>query len=529
MTLAGHGCPRWCEWIAAVAIVCACASALPCIPAQAQIQNSNQSLNAGPLSGALANATDLAIELRAVWGGGPARSFAGSIEISDGSIEIVRNLSIQDDAAAAVLPGGRNQLVIRPHTPASFGGVDLRIKGKPDSQLTFVFSEPGSSQSPETVQVPLKQLLAGRELFTIDKRGSKLALERQLHDRVRVRLNQGESILRLGDAGNVMVEGYRTGLAAGDYRLNLRLQEAGIDRALVQLHHDITVDDQGSFASTNFNAIELPQRAGVYAFDVSIVRKRLINSLMSNATLPNRRLEFVIAPDQQVQRNESLAGQPGARTEWQTVSQVYPAGASWWDSLGKFRIPTVKTLSPLVTQVARPMGSGEHQRQMVGDKECMVLATGAWQAFPLTIEQVGVPHRVSIDVPADMPQKLVFSVHEPSAASDAPSLRLDTGMLVEAGTVTAGGLTTHHMLFWPKSSHSYFLVMNADAHQRAALAEINLQVATTGLQSSVASDSPLGQSNSSMPVRTASIYLDKPLLAENFGAMRRVEGRARAG
>ncbi len=468
------------------------------------------------------------IEVRAVWGGGPTRSFAGSITLLDGSLEVVRNLSIQDDAGAAVLANGRSEITIRPNSPANFGGVDLHIKGRIDSQLKFEFREPGSSQPPQTVNVPLKQLLNGRAQFAIDARGSKLALERLLHDRVRVTLNGGQSILQLGDSANVSIDGYRTGLSAGDYRVNVRLSESGSDRSILQQSQDVAVDDQGSFASVNFTGLALPERPGVFYVDVSIARRRLINSLMNGSGIPNRRLEFVVAPAREptIPTEQPLSTEP-LSTDWQSVSQIYPAGVSWWDSFGKFRFPTALSMAPLVAQVARPLSSGDHQRQMLGNRECMVLATGAWQAFPLTIEDIGRPHRVSIQVPADASQKLAFSVHEPSQASDAPSLRLDTGMLVEAGTTTVNGLTTHHMLFWPKQSHSYFLVMNADTHHQAILAEVNLEVATGGL-------SPASQIGTSLvnakgrsaneAARVSSLYMDKPLLAENFCAMRRVDG-----
>ena len=496
MTLAGHGCPRWCEWIVAAAIVCACAGWFS--SAQAQ---------------------DVTFELRVVWGGGPARSLAGSIRATDGSLEIVRNLSVQDDAAAAVLPTGRGEIAIRPHSPSNFGGVDLKVKGKLDSQLQFELREPGSSEPAKPLQVSFKQLLAGREVLAIDSRGSKLALERPLHDRVRVQLNRGQTIFRSGEAAQLAIEGYRTNLPAGDYRVNVRLQEATSDRALVQLHQDVSVDDQGNFAAANFSNIALPDRPGAYAFEISIARRRLINTLMNTGTLPARRVELVIVPSEV---RGDLAEQQTPATDWQLVSQVYPAGVSWWDSLGKFRIPTMKTMTPLVTQAARPLSSGDHQRLMVGNKECMVLATGAWQAFPLSIDQAGVPHRVTIQVPADAPQKLIFSVHEPSQATDAPALRLDTGMLVESGTTTVDGLVQHHMLFWPKQTHAYLLVMNADSQRSAAVAEVNLEAAPAGLQASPAHG--LSRSDDLANVRTSSIYLDKPLLAENFCATRRVEG-----
>lgn len=515
MTLAGHGCPKWCEWIAVATCLCVCAGwsahglaqTIPSlnIPVQT-IQTQNIP--------AQAPVQDVTVEIRAVWGSGASRSFAGKITIADGSLEVVRNLSIQDDSAATFIARSPNEIVVRPHSLSAFGGVDLKIKGKPDSFLKFEFNDPADSKNPHETELPLKEAVTGRAQFRMDSNGSILVLERPLHDRIRAKLNKDQTILKLGESANLLVEGYRTGLAAGDYRVNLRLQESGSDRGLLQLHKDITIDDQGSFSSVQFPNMSLPDRPGAYGFEISVTKRRLINSLIGNATIPTRRLDFVIAPG----RNTQPATQT-AITQWKSATQIYPAGVSWWDSLGAFRIPTVKSLSPLVSQVTRPLSSRDHERQMIGNRECMVLSAGAWQAFPLAIEKPGVPHRVSIQVPADAAQKLVFSVNEPSQATDAPSLRLDTGMLVEAGTTSADGLTTHHMLFWPKQTHSYFLVMNADSHRPAVLAEINLESAPEGLQSTKPVNPVPGQA-----ARLCALYLDKPLLAENFCATRRLEG-----
>ncbi len=465
-------------------------------------------------------AQDVAIEARIVWGGGPARQFAGSIRITDGSLEVVRNLAVQDDAAAAVVPKDASELTVRPHSLGTFGGVDLRLKGKLDSQLQIQLTEPGSTATSQPAQVTLKQLLSGREVFPIDARGSKLAIERPLYDRLRAKLNQGQAILYAGDIANLVVEGHRTGLPAGDYRVHVRMFAIDDDRPITQLHQDIVVDDQGSFPNTLFSSITPPTQPGVYYFDVTVQRRRLINNLMSNAALPVRRVEFVVAPSTQ----NPPADQNIAFGSWTTLAQVYPAGVSWWDSLGTFRIPTVKTITPLVSANARPLGSGEHQRRLIGDRECMVLAPNAWQGFPLSTEHVGLPHRVSVQVPADASQKLVFSVHERSQASDAPALRLDSGMLVEVSHSSSADFVTHHFLFWPKQTHAYLLVLNADTQRPATLSEINLEVASEGLVQSNSQPTVETERDNSQPTkRIASMYLDKPLLAENFCAMRRVD------
>ncbi len=106
-----------------------------------------------------------------VWGGGPARSFAGIISLPDGNLEIVRNLSIQTIGAAAVLAMDRTVSHIRTHSPTKFVAPICVSNGKPDSILKFEFREPGDSQT-STLLVSLKQLLNSREQFAIDARGS---------------------------------------------------------------------------------------------------------------------------------------------------------------------------------------------------------------------------------------------------------------------------------------------------------------------------------------------------------------------
>ncbi|MGN6134990.1 MAG: hypothetical protein ACTHOU_10840 [Aureliella sp.] len=450
----------------------------------------------------------LSFEVRAVWGGGPVRAFAGTIKLDGGSIDLVRNLSVQDDSVASVVRRNGSELAIQPHSPSSFGGVDLRLHGTPQSELEFQWDDPSGVARPEPIRVKLAQLLHERVLEPIDGRGTRLAVERQVHDRIRASVNHGQTIFAPGERCTLTVEGVYNQVTAGEYRVNVRLIEGRDGHVVSHFQRDVEVDSSGSFAEQTFSAIDLPTEPGVYCFDIGIQRRRLINSFISAIAVADRKYEIVVVDDQPA---------ASAPTEWRELAQVYPAGASWWDSLGRFRVPAVKTLTPLVSHASRPIGSAEHNRRLVGGTECMVLAAGAWQAFPLSIDAPGTPHRAIVTVPNDRAQKLVFSIQESASPGDASGLKLDSGLIVEPHTVGQGDILQHELVFWPKTSQPFLLVFNAGLHSDAAIAEINLEVAEAGLTS--VGTAPAIET----PGRLAAVYFDKPLLAENFGAARRVD------
>lgn len=452
---------------------------------------------------------ELSFEVRAVWGGGAVRAFAGSITINHGSIELIRNLSLQDDSVGTVRRKNSTSVTIEPHSPSTFGGADLLLKGGPDSELVFEWQDTTGTPGTEPQKIKLSQLLHESWLVPIDQRGSRLAVERLARDRVRTSVNRGQSIFTPGDHCNLTIEGYRCDAVAGEYRLNVRLVELANGKLVQSYQLDVEVDEYGNFPPKSINEIGLPDRSGVYSFEISLQKRRRINSLIGAMSIVDRKLEVVVV--------ESSAPNP-ASNNWKELAQIYPAGASWWDSLGKFRIPTVKSFTPLVAHLNKPLSSGEHGRRIVGNAECMVLTKGAWQAFPLPVQTIGMPHRAVIKVPTDQAQKLVFSIQESSSSGDMAGLRLDSGLTVHQHQTTEPWLL-HELLFWPRSTQPYLLIFNADAAREATIAEVSLEASDAELSSIVDPVHP------SKPNRLAAIYYDKPLMAENFGAQRRLDGK----
>ncbi len=150
----------------------------------------------------------------------------------------------------------------------------------------------------------------------------------------------------------------------------------------------------------------------------------------------------------------------------------------------------------------------------------MVLAKGAWHAFPLTVAAPGSPYRLRVKTPSDTAQQLVVSVQEASQANGGSALRMDSAMIVEPTTATREPFVAHELLFWPKSESAYVLVYNSDATHPAAIAEIVLEEMDSTAQASVTGDDIHGPDSTG---RVCSLYMDKPLLPENFNAQRQLE------
>ncbi len=92
-----------------------------------------------------------------------------------------------------------------------------------------------------------------------------------------------------GEACALMVEGYHSGLSAGEHRVSVKLVEVATRRTLQQLHQDVSVDESGTFSKLLFREFNALNQPGVYAMEINVARKRLISSLVNNSALPERR------------------------------------------------------------------------------------------------------------------------------------------------------------------------------------------------------------------------------------------------
>lgn len=488
----------------------------------------------GPIAGSQSAVDRLEFELRVVWGGGGSRAFSGTITIDDGSLKVVRNLSLQADSIGAISNVSAAKLSVAAHSPSTFGGADLRITGSPSSRITVRFDHP-SSGKPIEQSFALSEVLQEQWSRPIDEQGSRVAAERQMQDRLRVSAANESSVFQVGTNWRGMVGGYRTGLQAGEYQLSAKLLDlADGDKAIAEEEYSVTVDANGNFRSPSIE-MTLPTAESAYSLAFSLNRKRFLPSFVSSSQSLQRRVDLVTFDYQ---------AQPNRIEYWAAVAAIQPLNNQWWSPMNWFstlsQSQPLKHLPAFSETPKRLVSHGKQGTRKVGEVECLTLGPDAWQAYPLTIEHPDRPHRLRVRIPRDRTQQLLVSIRDYHDSGEPSSLNVDTGVVVSERQVTTTALgeglwANHEVVFWPRSSQPYLLMMNGAEDSDASFGELQLEVAevvpfeanvtSQPLAATTLAASTLGtQAQPSFDdSRTVALYLTKPLLADAFGARRSID------
>lgn len=479
------------------------------------------------------NALD--VEFRVVWGGASPRQFEGSIGISQGSLQLERNLSLEAESIGKIRRHGPAALKVLAHQPSTFGGADIRVKCPLTASLSFRFKEPQSGNMKELL-VSVAELLSTDWQEVIDDKGSRLAVSRLVQDKLRIGFPSASAILAPGTTRAATVEGVRTGLPAGRYVLKLFIEDS--NSSSLAKSFSVSINDSGNFEpqSIDFTA---PNEEGAYSLCVLIAQAKLfspLNPLPSESL--ERNLDFVVFD--QSKSAETIAG-------WLSVAGINaldaskPGYFSWLTPISEpisySLTPLTRTLEPVTPQAgidlltgwkainplsgslqqplsygalgSRPMPSTNSQQPV----ECLTIGTNAWLAIPMQDLEPGVPHRLRIRTPQDQSQKLVVSVK--STQSSAGRVRVGNDYLLEVPqrATSLGSLQETEIVFWPNSTEMFIVLSNASDQWDASVFDVFVDRAQLAETPADAKEDE----------RLVGIYLDKPLLADFFASELRAD------
>jgi Glycosyl hydrolase-like 10 len=467
----------------------------------------------GPLALAFclsARAADsLDVRLRIAWGGGEARSWQGTISISEGALSEATPLGLEPDEPGSMQLVDPSRIQINSRIPRTYDGCDVRVQAPADAKLLVQLTAPPFSARPP-LELPLAKIIRDFTQFDLDDRKNRLLAQRSPGDSLRVIFSRSSLIFHPGEKFELEVQPQHLELVAGaTYLLTAAIVPARADDAVWTNESEVRVEPSGSVPPVAL-AAPLPEQEGVYDLRLSLYPKRLINSnLVRGKAIASRSVQVVsVAPV------KTFTGPPAA---WQSVLAFDPANPKWWELMKSLpswtRLPTLP----------RPIGSGNAVTASHHGRGWVQLAPRGWQAYPLSITTPGAPHILEVEYPSDLEQTLSISLIEPSAAGLVGPIGLDSG--VEVSPPEAGhkaGVRRHRLPFWPQTKTPYVLLVNRRDELPASFGKIDVQAGPTSLP-------PLTVQPAALPTRTLAAYYDKPLFAENYSASEAVDPVSRRG
>lgn len=416
------------------------------------------------------------VGLRISWGGETPLAWRGEIAVSDGSIRDWRPIGSEvDEAAAVVWLNGR--LRLGAPSPRFFDGVDIWVEG---SEATTVRVSVGAGSEPASSPLLLRLGdLAKQSVFhaDLDGQGNRLFVERIPGDTLHVTLSRPHLVFDPEEAIDLEVE--PRGVAAPGARLMLRAELArprwsgnaqegsrsvlpqialprfgGTGEPAAAIQHDFSFMP-GAKIPIRLTA---PREEGVYEIILDVVstgRPRLSEAVMrpfaAPTVLATRRVQIVV-----LGRSKPVEESPvGTLT---VIGEAVPAtNPVIWE-----RLPLIaQHLGRLgVWNRGDALGSGRRGTRE-GPNGAMVELTSAgaepaWEALSLPVRELGLPHVLEIELPADVEQVMAVSILEPNAAGAIHPPTLDCGVHAGVNGIGAPARSDwirHHVIFWPRTEH----------------------------------------------------------------------------
>lgn len=446
--------------------------------------------------------------VRLAWGGGEARAWQGTIQLSGGVLSEVVSLGLESDAPGSMLLTSPTTLRVFGRSPRSYDGCDLRIQAPADAKLVVQLDADTTTRR-APIELPLARIVQELVRQNLDDKNNQLMAQRSPGDALRVSFDRSSLVFASGEKFELDVQPQQLELTANStYVLSATLGPGRTE--------DSTWSEEKEFrteAGTTLKAIRLivplPEQEGVYDLRLAIFPKRLTPALLRGKPIATRKVQLVVmSPIKTVTPPQAA---------WQPVLEFDPASPKWWEQVARLPAWTRLPTTPRPVE-SRPAGNRAHQ-----GKNWVELAPRAWQAYPLSMSAVGKPHIVEIEYPSDLEQTLSISIVEPNAAGAVGPVGLDSGIEVNRPDAEhQASLRRHELIVWPQTRAPYLLLVNRREDTAAVFGKITVKAGPNSL-------TPLAIPPVTFNSRQLAAYYDKPLFAENFSSPEAVEMATRKG
>ncbi|QDS90526.1 hypothetical protein EC9_47400 [Rosistilla ulvae] len=468
---------------------------------------------------------EIELRLRAHWQTAMPEQARFTIQIDNGHLDRLRNLSLDAGSTGALhLATDRKQISVVSRMPSLRGGLEFVARGPAEAILSW--SELGADEkrtAPAASQVALADLIDQPRSIELPGGRIQLVVDRAPGDRLRVEFDRESLIFAPGESVPLTIVPEATGLAPNQkLRLMMTLSRARSDKPILQREFQVATDADGRVAPIDAGPLTIPDAEAAYDITVRLTSERSYLSLevpwAQGSGSIERSVQFVVISD--APPAEDLR-------PFIELARIEPTKRQWWNPVwmperllpGKLVPDAMPSIVPVRHQ---PLSSEPLTHIAWQDSLVSELQPGGWQSYPLQIKDPGKPHVLVVRYPNDRPMRLGVSVLEPNASGKVMPLGVDTGVAVLPQAIAAPvELNEHRIVFWPKTRQPMVLLTNFDSSKPAWFASLSLEAGPDTLAAEI--DPAESNGAGEDPHRLAALYLDKPLLADTFGCSRSLD------
>lgn len=509
--MAGQGRPRppqCIRWLAAFACLSVCLNASLTL---AQERVSDVVPQGVPLL-----TPESTLRLRLAWGGGEERAWQGKIRLSEGRILDFSSLGLEADTPGSMWLTDQGDLRVASRSPRTYDGCDLTIDAPLQGRIIVEFTGPDGELLP-AAEFELAKAARSLQQHKLDEHKNRVLIQRLPGDQLPVAFARENLVFSTGEKFEFSVTPRSLELNPNStYLLTASLTYARTTDEVSSIERELRTNIAGEPEGGAMFNISMPPSEGAFDIRLSLYPKRITTPLVKGKALAERRLQVVVLEQVKTTKKTefllnpfgSLTGEPKS---WESVLEFDPASPRWWEKMP--RLPSVNKIPGItIPGLGHQTYSSEQPKIRAHLNQSLVeLAGGAWQAYPLSLTSIGMPHFLEVAIPSDLPQTLQISILEPNAAGEITPISLDTGIDVPRPAGEGRGeMRRHKIVFWPQTKSPLVLFVNRREDSSAYFGKIRVLAGPRELESS--------RHTSATPARLHAASLDRTLLCETFSA-----------
>jgi hypothetical protein len=450
------------------------------------------------------------VSLRITWGGGEASQWRGRIAVDDGSLSNLKLLEPESDAAGSIwLDSG--QIQVATLSPHKLDRVEVEVQSSPHGRLLIDLAAT-DRPAPPRLEIPLADLPRHPYQVRLDDRGNTLEIRIVPPPALRISANRNPLIYAPGEQCSFEMLATISGLTPGT-EINIQTTlSAGRGKEPVWKSEPqrlaVPVDGHPK-ASLD---VPLPKTEGVYTIQIAATRPSGFERFWASSTrLAERSFQVVVL--------DTHAPEPAADARWESVLEIDPTNPRWVD-----RLPIWTQIQHIPGLNRNTLGSGHTVAVDLPLGRFVELPPTApagdphWEAYSLPLKDIGVPHMLEIDYPADSEQNFGISIVEPNAYGVVSGINRDTEVFVEGlGRSASKKTQTQRLVFWPRTQAPMLVITNLHPTAPAHFGQIRVFKRSTNRLTA-------GPVAKAVPHdRLIAAYLTRPTAVETLGATQAID------